>query len=322
MIGGRAVFDEVPGLRELAQSEYGVLRRDQLLVLGITWRHIQNHVRAGRWRTIGPVVVVLSTGPLSRVQRMQVACAHAGPHSFLDGRTALERFSLSGWFNPDLEVVVPHGSLPGRLSGVVVHQSRHLDEIDLRRTPAPRCVSPARAAIDAAGREASPRSAAALVLAVAQQRLATPAEMLDVLSRIWRVRHTAVIREALSSASDGADSLSENDVLRLMRAVGLRDIRRQVPITTPLGTFPVDFLVQLRDGRRLVVEVDGPSHDDPRQRLKDQERDAALLSLGYVVLRIPVALLRADPAAVREQLRTIWMSSTPKGSLWMPENHL
>lgn len=311
MSGRRTAFDDVPALRDLAVRHEGVVRRDQLLTVGVTHKHVAYHVRAGRWSVIGPNVVVLSTGVLSRRQQMYAGCAHVGPRGALAGWTTLEDRGLRGWDQPDIHTVVPHGHLPGRLPGVVVHQARNLDAIDIDPRPGPRSVTPARAAIDAAGWLRSPRSASGLVLAVAQQGLATPAQMLDVLERIWRVRHTAVLRETLVEAVAGADSLAEVDVFRMMRSIGFRDVRRQVRIETPLGPGRADLGVRLRDGRLLLVEVDGPSHDDPRRRLADQARDEALRTLGYVVLRIPVALLRADAAAVRAQLRSLWMRERP-----------
>src|SRR3984957_9276710 len=54
--------------------------------------------------------------------------------------------------------------------------------------------------------------------------------------------------------------------------------RRQVA----LGNFIVDFVCF---DRRLVVEVDGPTHEGAEQQAKDSERDAWLLEQGFRVLR-------------------------------------
>jgi very-short-patch-repair endonuclease len=163
--------------------------------------------------------------------------------------------------------------------------------------------SAATAAVDAASWERSASSATSLVIAVVQQRLATAAEILEELERRPKVRHVLALRAALGEAEAGAHSRAELDVAALVRRAGLGTPRRQVAIDTSLGRLQVDLLVSLPDGRRLVIEVDGPHHDDPRARASDQERDAALIALGYVVLRIPIALLRADPERVLAQLR-------------------
>ena len=300
------MLDRVEGLRALAIAQVGVVRRDQLAALGVTRFHIRSHIAARRWRELGPNLVVLATGRLSRAQELMAGPLHCGPSAALDGFTALERHGLRGWLRDGVHVVVPHGTRPVPLPGLVVHQSRQLPALDIAPGP-PRVVTASRAAIDAAGWVSSPRAAAGLVLAVAQQKLATPAEMLTVLERVWRVRHTVLLREVLSDA-EGLDSGAERDLYRIARSVGFRDLTRQVWIELPDGPTRVDLELELRDGRRVVIEADGPHHDDPMQRLRDARRDAALVAMGYVVLRFPDALIRTDPEAVRAQLAALWRS--------------
>ncbi|MCA0331634.1 MAG: endonuclease domain-containing protein [Actinobacteria bacterium] len=304
MSGRRTFFDDVDGLRQLAERQVNVVRRDQLRALDVTSHHIRRQVDARRWRLLGPNVVVLTNGELSRRQWMQVGVCHVGRRGALDGWTRLELAGLAGWDRPGVHLVTVHGRREPAPPGLVVHQSRRLDAVDVEEGPL-RCVTVARAAIDAAGWLPSPRAACGLLLAVAQQRLATPGDMLDVLERIWRVRHTAVLRETLVEAIGGAESHSEIDVMAMMRSAGFRHIRRQVRIDTPEESMRVDLLAALPDGRLLVVEVDGPSHEDPAQRERDARRDAALIALGYVVLHIPTSLLRTDPHAVIRQLIAI-----------------
>ena len=62
--------------------------------------------------------------------------------------------------------------------------------------------------------------------------------------------------------------------LRARRLAGFK-FRRQVPV----GPFIADFLCH---ERRLAVEVDGDSHDDP---VKDRQRDMWFLANGWFVLR-------------------------------------
>jgi very-short-patch-repair endonuclease len=56
--------------------------------------------------------------------------------------------------------------------------------------------------------------------------------------------------------------------------------RRQVA----LGNFIVDFA---GFDRRVIVEVDGPTHESAEQQAKDRERDEWLLGQGFRVLRLP-----------------------------------
>jgi very-short-patch-repair endonuclease len=72
--------------------------------------------------------------------------------------------------------------------------------------------------------------------------------------------------------------------------------QRQVP----LGEYIVDFVCF---ESRLVVEVDGPSHDAPEQRLADNERDLWLREAGFRVLRLPNDLVIASTELAVARIR-------------------
>jgi very-short-patch-repair endonuclease len=78
--------------------------------------------------------------------------------------------------------------------------------------------------------------------------------------------------------------------LRALRADGFH-FRRQAPL---LGYFP-DFLCM---SRRLVVEVDGPHHEELEQRDHDVRRDQVLASSGFQTLRFPTRAVHEDIDAV------------------------
>jgi len=80
---------------------------------------------------------------------------------------------------------------------------------------------------------------------------------------------------------------AERAVWSVLRARGLsgRKFRRQVPI----GSFIVDFLCI---AERLVVEIDGASHDG--REGYDQRRDAYLHDKGFRVVRISNDEVRRD----------------------------
>ena len=98
MTGRTRPLDHVPGLRELARSQHGVARRAQLGELGIDRDHVRSQVAARRWQTLGPQVVVLTTGTLTRAQQMYAGWAHVGPDGRLAGFTTLEQLGLRGLF--------------------------------------------------------------------------------------------------------------------------------------------------------------------------------------------------------------------------------
>lgn len=65
-----------------------------------------------------------------------------------------------------------------------------------------------------------------------------------------------------------------------------------------LGYFP-DFILP---GPRLVIEVDGPDHNEPKKRKADAERTKRLNRAGWTVVRCTNAEAVGDPYAVVDRL--------------------
>jgi very-short-patch-repair endonuclease len=83
--------------------------------------------------------------------------------------------------------------------------------------------------------------------------------------------------------------------LRDRRCEGQK-FRRQVV----LGDYIVDFVCF---DRRLVIEVDGPSHESEEQQADDQDRDAWLRGQGFRVLRVSNDLVIASTELALVQIR-------------------
>ena len=64
----------------------------------------------------------------------------------------------------------------------------------------------------------------------------------------------------------------------------------------PIGSYRADFYCP---SARLVIEVDGISHDMGDRPMHDEQRTASLETQGYHILRVPAAtvLKNADEAA-------------------------
>ena len=82
-------------------------------------------------------------------------------------------------------------------------------------------------------------------------------------------------------------SVAEKILWERLRRNQLNDwgFRRQAPI----GGFVVDFLCHKP---ALIVEVDGPTHDDEEQKTFDATRTAKLEALGYLVVRVSERVVR------------------------------
>ena len=79
----------------------------------------------------------------------------------------------------------------------------------------------------------------------------------------------------------------------------------------PIGNLVVDFYCARR---RLVIEIDGISHDMGDHPARDLRRDGWLRSQGFEVLRIPAADVLRDPAEVAESLALFCASPPPSAA--------
>ena len=290
-----------PALAQLFGRQAGLARRSQLALLGIDSDHVAARLAAGKWQLVAPEVVSADNGRLDAEQQRWRAVLHPPEPAWLSHLSALEQHGLQGWAPVGVHVLTSRRQRPLPLSGVVVHQSARAPGAPSALTRGMPMVSAARATVDSASGQPHPRLAAALVVACLQQRLVTASQIDEELLGCGRIRHKVAIRDALRAAGQGVDSLAEDDVVALVRRAGLPEPRRQAVIAGRRR----DLVVDLPDGTLLVVEVDGPQHDDPRARWVDAQRDAEIAALGHLVLRLPAFAVRPEAARMVAQLRTI-----------------
>jgi very-short-patch-repair endonuclease len=79
------------------------------------------------------------------------------------------------------------------------------------------------------------------------------------------------------------------------RGLGMK-FRRKVPV----GPYIADFLCK---EAMLIVELDGPPHDDPDQRQHDARRDAWLRAQGWRVLRFSNDLVIGGGNIILDKIR-------------------
>lgn len=184
-----AVPKVLDGLDSLARRQCDVLSRAQLASLGADRQMISRRIRNRVWRSIGPRVVVLHRGALSREQRWWVGILHCelpprpgagtststvdapgtslttgtsstanaefdAPSVVLAGLTAAEAGGLTGFESTVVHVAVSHGREVGRLDdpavSVRVHQTRRLRQDQVHPAQRPPRLRLPRAIIDSA----------------------------------------------------------------------------------------------------------------------------------------------------------------------------
>jgi very-short-patch-repair endonuclease len=344
MTGRTHALETVAGLAALVRAQAGLVHRSQLRDLGVGRDDIAYHVAAGRWRVVAPRVVAVDNGRLDAEQLHWRAVLNAPAAAWIGGRSALAALGLSGLPPREVHLLVPRGPVPTPLPGVFVHVTTRPPEewvelvadapstlstlstptVPARRIPVLRraelleptdtrglpLTTAARAVVDAAAWEPDHRRAAGVVFAALQQRLTTLEQVAAELDAAGRVRHRAVVRDALGESAAGTDSQAERDAVRLVRAAGLPEPRRQVVIAGR----PRDLVVTLPDGTLLVIEIDGPVHAEPGRLLADRSRDADVLVEGHLLLHITTYELRHDRPRLLDTLRRIRLAAEARAA--------
>jgi hypothetical protein len=270
---------------------------------GVSPDRIRAQLRAGRWRRWG-YAIALHNGPLTREQQWFVARAHGGPQALLTGFTAAEAFGLRGWQREQVDVLVPLGArcVVGSPVPLRLHRVRDWDSVQRHgQAPVHRA---ADALLRASATFPSPRPACGLLAAAVQQRIVSAAELSDGLDRACRIRHRSLLRAAVADIGQGAQALSEIDFVRLCRRYRLPPPDQQTVRRERGGRRRyLDATWRRKDGRLVVVEVDGALHLDQRRWWDDQHRQNEIVLSDAIVLRFPSIVIRTQPELVAAQLR-------------------
>ena len=117
-----------PLLLELAVAQFGVLTRQQALSCGLSDSAIRHRLMRGVWKQcFSGVYMVEDDGFASTVWAALLAC---GANSIASHETAAHLLGLSGDVTGRrVHVMVPDERRLDRKNGIVVHRTRHLDQV-------------------------------------------------------------------------------------------------------------------------------------------------------------------------------------------------
>lgn len=289
---------------DLAETQQGVLSRQQLVRAGVPRWFVRRELLAKRWRRLGRHTVVVHRGPLSPQANRWFAVLETSPRAALDGVTALQQAGAKGLSDSDLHVVAPRGSRPRRSANVHVRESRLFREQDVVQVGIRR-MRPAVAAAAAARWAQSDRQAQFFVLICVQQRLAVVEAVCEALERLPRGRRRTLLLQLAVDVAAGVHSLGELDVAKDLRRRGLPEPDRQAVRRRPSGT---EYLDCEFPDYGLVLEVDGAGHAEPGQRLADLLRDLTETAGGKTVLRLPLEIYHLDREAVLDRVEQVFMA--------------
>ena len=288
--------------QELAKQQMGLVSRAQAKALGMTRTTIGERLTGQRWQAVYPGVYLLGVVPPNWHQRLLAACLFAGPNAVASHRAAGVVWQLDGLVRAPLEILLPHReeAIP---RGAVVHRSRKLDERDVTRRGAIPVTTVERTLVDL-GRYLEARETEKALESALRLGLATPQSVWRyVEERGGRIPGCRKLRAIMLARADAkpAGSGGEVEFLRLLRRAGLPTPIRQFKLRLPSGALV--FLDFAWPDLRLGMEYDGyDSHGGRLAHAADLERQNAIVSLGWTLLRYPGSRVRRQPAAVVEEV--------------------
>jgi very-short-patch-repair endonuclease len=273
----------------LANAQYGVIARSQLLVQGLTAREVQRRVESGRLHPIHRGVYAVGHTVLKREGRwMAATLATHGVLSHITAATAWGFAQSAG----AIHVTVPGDPGRARRRGLRIHRSRTLTSHDLAELDGIPVTEPHRTLTD-------------LARTIEGRPLERAVNLAERRIDFERLRRTAppALRAVLASYTT---SLTRSKLEEMfLQLCDDHDIARP-EVNTRVEGVECDFV--WRDAR-LVVEVDGYKyHRAPSVFESDRAKDVELEIRGWRVLRFTWLQVERRPQWVARAIRLAWRS--------------
>ncbi len=290
-------------LAQLAEAQYGVVARRQLLELGLGEDAIDHRLATGRLHSVGRGVYAVGHGRISQLGRWTAAVLAGGSGAVLSHQSAAALWGIRGPVGGAVDVTVSHRSTSS------ARIRRHLsvlpaDEITVCEgiavTTSPRTIFDlaARSSVDRVEHD---------IRQLEFLRLYDRLSLLDLIKRypgrrgLRRVQVALARVEALPAGR--IRSRLEERFLPFLRRHDLPRPRLNDWIMVGEERFQVDCHWA---GTGQVVELDSwEAHGTKSAFREDRARDRVLRTAGYDVTRISWAQLDDEPEAVAADLRTL-----------------
>ena len=285
----------------LAEVQHRVVARWQVVGQGVDGDALRYRLRCGRLRVIHPGVYLVGPGALTKHGRWMAAVLKAGKGAVLSHRSAAALWGLVNERGTAVHVTAPRKLK--RRNGITPHFARlPFDEVTVHHqvptTTVPRTLA------DLAATEAQRTFTRALEQAEIN-RLRDPLSLADLLQRDPRRRGATKIREALEHLDT---RITKEELERRFRSFVDDSSLPPAQTNASLGPYEVDVLWP---DAKLVVELDSREHHLTSFAFeRDRERDRALATMGYLVVRITWRQLHEDAAQLERDLRTILAERT------------
>ncbi|MDP7706596.1 endonuclease domain-containing protein [Mycobacterium sp. TY815] len=232
----------------------------------------------------GPAGIELTAG-----QRARAAWLWSRRRGVVAGNSAAALLGAK-WVGPALDAELVHDNRkpPARIvvhtDSLAPHEVLIVDGITV--------TTPARTAFDIGRRTADRLHAVQRLDALVNATDLKFAEVEAVVAGHRGARGLVRLRRILPLVDGGAESPQETRTRLVLIDAGLPKPRTQIRVHGEYG----DFVARIDMGYeelRVGIEYDGPQHwTDPEQRARDIDRHAALMDLGWTIVRVSNDLLR------------------------------
>ena len=265
------------------------------------WWRVRWAVHSGRWQRFHDGIFVNHSGEVTREQRIWAAILGGGKGAAACGPTAAAMGDLVGFERETIHVLIPWRRSGPDIGDVKYHRSRRAYEHEVADKLEPRRVMLPYAVISMAGKAPTDAAAYRILTSAAQQRLIRTQHIRDAVEMTPKLRRRRLILETLVDIDDGAQSLNELAMQRLVRRSRLPTPKLQLVAATKRrrsrldGGWP-EFGV--------YFEIDGAGHFEVTKWYDDADRQnevALSVEPGSTLLRWPGYVVRREPERVVDQ---------------------
>ncbi|MQA72889.1 MAG: DUF559 domain-containing protein [Solirubrobacterales bacterium] len=305
--GERAARAQEARIAAIAERQYGIVTRDQLLGEGFSGDSIDRRLAADRLHPVYRGVYAVGHRLLPTRGRWLAAVFAGGPGAVLSHRAAAALWDLAAI--PAITDVTCRSHRRSR-PGLRMHEAElPADEITVEQSIPVTTV--ARTAFDLAA--VDDRHRLERTINEAERRaLASPTSLAVLLDRHPARRGSVNLRAILAAGQIGRGVAASELELRFASFLDQRGFPRpehNAPVEAAGRRFVADCLWR---SQRLIAELDGHAfHADRESYEGDRARDRVLVAAGWRIVRVTWRQLQNEPDRLAADLRAALARATP-----------